>query len=83
MQKQADAIESMNEKIDNMSDKVDTKIDGMSERVENAVGKLDKRITEIEMEPADKWKKVSFEIVRYIVLAVVGVAVGYLIKGGV
>lgn len=83
MQKQADAIESMNEKIDNMSDKVDTKIDGMSERVENAVGKLDKRITEIEKEPGERWKKISFEIIKYVVLAVVGVAVGYFINGGV
>ena len=43
--------------------------------------KLDKRISVIEREPADKWKKLAFEIVKYIVLAAVGVAVGYIIKG--
>lgn len=50
-------------------------------RIDGKVDKLDKRISVIEREPADKWKKLAFEIVKYIVLAAVGVAVGYIIKG--
>ena len=35
----------------------------------------------IEHEPGEKWKKITFEIVKYLVLAAVGVAAGYFIKG--
>lgn len=42
---------------------------------------VDKRVAELEREPGDKWKKVSFEILKYVVLAVIGVIVGYFIKG--
>lgn len=68
LQKQADAIESMNGKIDSMADKV-----------EGAVNK----ISELEREPGEKWKKISFEIVKYVVLAIAGAAVGYFLKGGI
>ena len=86
LQKQADAIESMNGKIDTFSDKVDSKIDTVSEKVDKAVSKFEKtdeRLDKLEKEPGENWKKISFEIVKYIVLAVVGVAVGYFIKGGI
>ena len=65
LQKQADAIETMN-----------TKIDGMC----TAVGDISNRIDIIEKEPADKWKKISFEIIKYVVIAAVGVAVGVILK---
>lgn len=86
LQKQADAIESMNGKIDTFSDKVDSKIDTVSEKVDKAVSKFEKtdeRLDKLEKEPGENWKKISFEIIKYIVLAVVGVAVGYFIKGGI
>lgn len=84
LQKQADAIESMNGKIDNFSDKVDEKFESITGRVESAVNRFDTRITELEKEPGEKWKKLSFEIIKYIALAVVGVVCGYFIsKGGV
>ncbi|MBQ8507493.1 MAG: hypothetical protein IJ466_08715 [Clostridia bacterium] len=65
MQRQADAIDSINTKIDKMT--------GSVERVE-------KRVDEIEREPGEKWKKMAFEIIKYIVLAAVGVAAGYFLK---
>lgn len=84
LQKQADAIESMNGKIDNFSDKVDEKFESITGRVENAVNRFDTRISELEKEPGEKWKKLSFEIIKYIALAVAGVVCGYFIsKGGV
>jgi len=64
LQKQADAIESMNGKIDIFSDKVDSKIDTMSDKVEGAVNRFDRRITELEKEPGEKWKKISFEVIK-------------------
>lgn len=49
LQKQADAIESMNGKID-----------GVAQSVSKVAGRLD----EIEKEPGENWKKISFEIVK-------------------
>lgn len=66
IQRQGDAIESMDKKMDGIS---------------ASVGRMEKRVDEIEKEPAYKWKKISFEIVKYVVLAVIGAAVGYFIKG--
>lgn len=67
----------------------------MLERLSNSVGNLttgigelksvvqsvDRRVAALETEPGDKWKKISFEIIKYVVLAAIGVAVGYVIKG--
>ena len=66
IQRQGDAIESMDKKMDGIA---------------TSVGRVEKRVDEIEKEPAEKWKKLAFEIVKYIALAVGGVAVGYFIKG--
>lgn len=65
LQKQADNIETMNGKIDTVA----TSVEHVAERV-----------TAIEMEPGDKWKKISFEIIKCIVLAAAGVVVGALFK---
>lgn len=51
------------------------------EQVKTSVQRLDARLANIEKEPGEKWKKVTFEIVKYIVLAAVGVAAGYFLKG--
>lgn len=49
-------------------------------RVENKVTSIDNRVATLEKEPGDKWKKISFEIVKYVVLALVGLAVGYFLS---
>lgn len=66
LQRQGDAIATMNTKIDRMGNSLDT---------------MGRRVETIEKEPADRWKKVTFEIIKYVVLAVVGMVVGYFING--
>lgn len=39
------------------------------------------RLDAIEREPADNWKKIMFEIIKYIVIAAIGAGVGIIIKG--
>ena len=39
------------------------------------------RLDAIEREPADNWKKITFEIIKYIVIAAIGAGVGIIIKG--
>lgn len=46
-----------------------------------SVGKVEKRVDEIEQEPGDNYKKLKYEVIKYIVLAVLGAFVGYFIKG--
>ena len=65
MERQSSAIESMNKSVD---------------RVEKKVDSIDGRVAVLEKEPADKWKKISYEIVKYVVIALLGLAVGYVIK---
>lgn len=65
LQRQADAIESINSKIDHVAGSV-----------EQVAG----RVREMEKEPAERWKKLAFEIVKYIALAAVGAAAGWLLK---
>ena len=65
LQRQADAIETMNGKID-----------GVADSVKNVA----RRVEEIENEPADRWKKISFEMIKYTVLAILGAFIGYFLK---
>jgi hypothetical protein len=46
-----------------------------------SVGDVKKRVDEIEQEPADTYKKLKYEIIKYIVLTVLGAFIGYFIKG--
>ena len=59
------------------------RLTGSMTRMEKSMEKVDKRLDAIEKEPADKWKKISFEIIKYVVLAIVAVAVGVFIGGNV
>lgn len=65
LQRQADAIEAMNGKMDHMA-----------ENLRRVVGRVD----QMEKEPGESWKKIGFEIIKYIVLAAVGAAVGFWIR---
>ena len=50
-------------------------------RVETKVDSIDTRVAQLEKEPGEKWKKIAFEVVKYIVIALLGLAVGYVING--
>lgn len=65
LQRQADAIEAMNQKIDLLA---------------GGVNRVEGRVAEMESEPGERWKKMGFEIIKYIALAAVGAGVGYLMK---
>lgn len=67
LERQSSAIESMNKTVG----RVETKVDGLAGRVDA-----------IEKEPGQNWKKITWEIVKYIVLAIIGIVAGMIIKGG-
>lgn len=66
IERQSNAIQTMNDSMG----RVESKVDGLSGRVEA-----------IEREPAEKWKKITWEAIKYVALALLGVAVGWLLKG--
>ena len=65
MERQANAIERMGRAID---------------RLESTVESVASRVGNIEKEPGEKWKKTSWEVLKYVVLALVGLAVGWVLK---
>ncbi len=65
IEKQSTAIETMNKSMG----RVEKKVDGLSDRVDK-----------IEKEPGEKWKKVSWEILKYVLLAIAGLVIGLIIK---
>ena len=66
-------LERLTNTVKNLSEKMG--------EVNTTVQGMDKRLDEIEREPADKWKKVTWEVLKTVVLAIAGVAIGYFIKG--
>ena len=66
MERQSNAIERMGRALD---------------RVEKTVESVDTRVAVLEKEPGEKWKKITWEIIKYLALALIGVAVGWVIKG--
>ena len=42
---------------------------------------MDKRLDEIEREPADKWKKITWEVIKAVVIAIVSAGIALFIKG--
>lgn len=65
LEKQGNAIERMGRSLD---------------RVEKKVDNVDDRVESLEREPGEKWKKVSWEILKYVLLAIAGVVVGLIVK---
>ena len=66
------AIQSLGDAVKNVSTKVG--------EIAVSVNKVEQRVDEIEAEPADRYKRITYEIIKYIVLAVVGAFIGYFIK---
>ena len=65
LERQSNAIERMGRSID---------------RLEKTVEGVSNRVGTLEKEPADKWKKVTWEVVKYLLLAALGLLVGLIVK---
>lgn len=65
IEKQSNAIETMNKSMG---------------RVESKVDSLSGRVDAMEKEPGEKWKKVTWEILKYVLLAIAGLVIGLILK---
>ena len=57
------------------------RLTGSMNRMEASMGSMDKRLGTIEQEPADKWRKVTWEIIKAVLLAAVGFGLSFFAKG--
>lgn len=51
------------------------------QRTEKDIKSINARVAALENEPADKWKKMSWEIVKAVAMAVAGIIIGKMIGG--
>lgn len=64
----------------NLTNAVNNLATGIGE-VKTAVQGVDKRVADLEREPADKWKKATWKVVELLLAAAVGFFISYLSKG--
>ena len=64
----------------NLTNAVNNLASGIGE-VKTAVQGVDKRVAELEREPADKWRKITWEIIKAVVMAAVGAGIAVIVKG--
>lgn len=65
--------------IERQSNAIEKVVHAMN-RVEKTVDSIDKRVAVLEKEPADKWRKIVFEVIKYLVIAAVGFAASFILK---
>lgn len=75
-----DKLQQTQVQLANLTNAVNNLANGIGE-VKTAVQSVDKRVGELEREPADKWKKITWEIVKAVVMAAVGAGIAILTRG--
>lgn len=75
-----DKLQQTQIQLANLTNAVNNLANGIGE-VKTAVQSVDKRVGELEREPADKWKKITWEIVKAVVMAAVGAGIAVVVKG--
>lgn len=75
-----DKLQQTQIQLANLTNAVNNLASGIGE-VKTAVQSVDKRVADLEKEPADKWKKITWEIVKAVVMAAAGAGIAILTKG--
>ena len=75
-----DKLQQTQIQLVNLTNAVNNLATGIGE-IKTAVQGVDKRVGELEREPADKWKKITWEIDKAVVMAAVGAGIAVIVKG--
>lgn len=78
-----DAIKELQQtqiQLANLTNAVNNLATGIGE-IKTAVQGVDKRVADLEHEPADKWKKASWKVIELLLAAAVGFLISYVSKG--
>lgn len=66
--------------LERLTNAVNNLSNGVGE-LKTTVQRVDSRVAALEQEPADKWKKITWEIIKAVVMAAVGAGIVMLTKG--
>lgn len=75
-----DKLQQTQIQLVNLTNAVNNLATGVGE-LKTTVQRVDSRVAALEQEPADKWKKITWEIIKAVVMAVVGAGIVVLTKG--
>lgn len=73
------ALQQTQIQLANLTNAVNNLATGMND-LKNVVQGVDKRVAEMEKEPADKWKKATWKIIELVLAAAVGAVLVYFTK---
>ena len=73
-------LQQMQILLERLTNAVNNLSNGVCE-LKTTVQRVDSRVAALEQEPADKWKKITWEIIKAVVMAVVGAGIVVLTKG--
>lgn len=75
-----DKLQQTQIQLANLTNAVNNLASGIGE-VKTAVQGVDKRVADLEKEPADKWKRATWKVAELLLAAAVGFLISYLSKG--
>lgn len=78
--KMIDGLRQTQIQLANLTNAVNNLASGMTD-LKTVVQGVDKRVADMEKEPAYKWKKASWKVIELILAAAVGFFISYLNKG--
>lgn len=50
------------------------------QKTQQSIDRVEKRVVDLEREPADKWRRLAFEVVKWAVIGALGVLAGYFMR---
>ena len=49
------------------------------QKTQQSIDRVEKRVVDLEREPADRWRKLAFEILKWAVIGALGLIAGYIL----
>ena len=49
------------------------------QKTQQSIDRVEKRVVDLEREPADQWRKLAFEIIKWAVIGALGLIAGYIL----
>ena len=49
------------------------------QKTQQSIDRVEKRVVDLEREPADRWRKLAFEIIKWAVIGTLGLIAGYVL----
>ena len=64
--------------VQRQSDVMERVVDAQ-QKIRQSINRVEKRVVDLEREPADRWRKLAFEIIKWAVIGALGLIAGYIL----